>query len=263
MGEGLQQPLNPESCAQLFIIILTLQRTPLSLVQLHCRNEKHLGSQQRLNSSSKKDQDSSTKTRRDRWARPHPGHILPFAWPQASPTHPLTVHPADADHFKHGKEQQARATAGVIIKQLEDVHPALWGKRQSEPSAGGQGTCPSPHEMTGAHLGGHPARSREFIPCSQKEFAPPVPDSQPPCPHLTTSLTSARTPGTVVHVHRAVYPASHLPEVAELRPPHSECAPLPAPGLKKSNGQFSGKEPYPPRGWLVAEGNPEAAQSCL
>lgn len=154
MGEGLQQPLHPESCAQLFIIILTLQRTPLSLAQLHCRNDRHLGSQQPLNSSSKKDQDSSTKTRRDRRARPHHGHIPPFAWPQASPAHPLTVHPADAEHFKHGKEQQARATAGVIIKQLEDVHPALGDKRQSETSAGGQGTCPSPHETTEAHLPG-------------------------------------------------------------------------------------------------------------
>ena len=108
MGEGLQQPLHPESCAQLFIIILTIQRTLLSLAQLHCRNEKHLGSQQRLNFSSKKDQDSSTKTHRDQRARPHPGQILPFAWPQGSPPSPTYHTPSRCRSL-----QTRKGTAGT------------------------------------------------------------------------------------------------------------------------------------------------------
>ena len=47
---------------------------------------------------------------------------------------PLTIHPADADHLKHGKEEQARAAAGIVIKQLKEVHPALQAGDAAEAS---------------------------------------------------------------------------------------------------------------------------------
>ena len=85
----------------------------------------------------------------------------------------LTVHPADADHLKHGEEEQAHAAAGVVIEQLKEVHPALQAGGGAEASTfpwgggGRQGTHPAPPERTDAHLvGRHPARPKEVVPCS-------------------------------------------------------------------------------------------------
>lgn len=46
---------------------------------------------------------------------------------QAQPL--LTVHPADADTLKDGHKEKAHPTGSIGVKELEDVHAALQGRR--------------------------------------------------------------------------------------------------------------------------------------
>lgn len=169
-----------------------------SLSRLHLHREKCLGPQRWISFPSKKAQDSNTNIQKP-GARTacvvqgtsHPSWVS-AALPQR-PT-PLTVHPADADHFKHCEEEQAYAAAGVIIKQLEDIHSALWRRGWSRGLGGWPNThlgaaLPSPWEVT--------LTSKRSLSCL----------SLPSGPSVTPISDMTRTVGTVLDIHRLVCPA--------------------------------------------------------